>query len=233
YVDLRRLALGRGRARVERGARRAARRLRGGPTGRPVRRRRPRRAREDRRAGLRARLRGVHAPARPRDRRRGARGPVLRLRERRAARARDDALRRTRPLLPRPVRHPSRGRRPRHRGRSRPLRLVAAVAGLSRVSGSQESVRPGFLASTLAVARKELVAGLRDRQTTLYTLVLPIVLYPFLFWCMIQGSLFVEGRREHTDVRIGVAAEREGLEPEGLAESLERSRPASGSDDAT
>lgn len=100
------------------------------------------------------------------------------------------------------------------------------------MSGSSDSTRPGFLASTLAVTRKELVAGLRDRQTTLYTLVLPIVLYPFLFWCMIQGSLFVEGRREHTEVRVGVAAEREGLEPEGLAESLEHSKPRSGSDDS-
>ena len=89
---------------------------------------------------------------------------------------------------------------------------------------------PGFLASTLAVTRKELVAGLRDRQTTLYTLVLPIVLYPFLFWCMIQGSLFVEGRREHTEVRVGIAAEHAGLEPEGLAEALERTDAKSASD---
>jgi sodium transport system permease protein len=101
------------------------------------------------------------------------------------------------------------------------------------VSGPKPSAGPGFLASTLAVARKELLAGLRDRQTTLYTLVLPIVLYPFLFWCMIQGSLFVEGRREHTEVRVGLAAARIGLGPDGLAESLERSRPPAGSDDAS
>jgi sodium transport system permease protein len=102
------------------------------------------------------------------------------------------------------------------------------------VNGSPERALPGFLAATLAVARKELVSGLRDRQTTLYTLVLPIVLYPFLFWCMIQGSLFVEGRRERTEVRIGVAAEHEGLEPEGLAESLERedSKAAAGASPA-
>jgi sodium transport system permease protein len=82
---------------------------------------------------------------------------------------------------------------------------------------------PSFLDATFSVARKELVASFRDRQTTLYTLVLPIVLYPFLFWCMIQGSLFVEGKREHTEVRVGIAAESPGLEPPALAEALERS----------
>jgi sodium transport system permease protein len=80
---------------------------------------------------------------------------------------------------------------------------------------------PSFLSATLSVARKELLTSFRDRQTTLYTLVLPIILYPFLFWCMIQGSLFVEGKSEHTEVRLGLAAERPDLEPPGLAEALE------------
>jgi sodium transport system permease protein len=84
------------------------------------------------------------------------------------------------------------------------------------------AARPGFLASTLLVARKELVSGMRDRQTTLYTLVLPILLYPFLFWAMAQGSLFVEGRREHTEVEVGIAAARADLEPPGLVEFLDR-----------
>jgi len=74
---------------------------------------------------------------------------------------------------------------------------------------------------------------MRDRQTTLYTLVLPILLYPFLFWAMIQGSLFVEGRREHTEVEVGVAAGHADLEPAGLAEFLERpERKSSESDEA-
>ncbi len=41
---------------------------------------------------------------------------------------------------------------------------------------------------------------------------------------MIQGSLFVEGRREHTEVRVGIALEQKDLEPSGLAEALERPR---------
>lgn len=102
---------------------------------------------------------------------------------------------------------------------------------VSSVNVDHVSATPGFLASTLLVARKELVSGMRDRQTTLYTLVLPILLYPFLFWAMIQGSLFVEGRREHTDVEVGVAAAREDLEPAGLAEFLERPATKPGGDE--
>jgi sodium transport system permease protein len=90
------------------------------------------------------------------------------------------------------------------------------------MTGSGRSAEPSLFAATLLVARKELVTSFRDRQTTLYTLVLPIVLYPFLFWCMIQASLFLEGRREHTETRLGLAARESDLVPPGLAESLAR-----------
>jgi len=55
------------------------------------------------------------------------------------------------------------------------------------------------------VARKELVTSFRDRQTAIYTVVLPICLYPVMFWIMIQGLLLVQGRREHTPVEVGLA----------------------------
>lgn len=79
-----------------------------------------------------------------------------------------------------------------------------------------------FAAATLQVSWKELKTSFRDRQTTLYTLVLPIVLYPTLFWSMIQVSLFLEGRGEVTPVVIGIAAPDEALLPPGLAEGLEK-----------
>jgi len=79
-----------------------------------------------------------------------------------------------------------------------------------------------FAAATLQVSWKELKTSFRDRQTTLYTLVLPIVLYPTLFWSMIQVSLFLEGRGEVTPVAIGIAAPDESLLPPGLAEGLEK-----------
>jgi len=57
------------------------------------------------------------------------------------------------------------------------------------------------------VACKELRTGFRDRQTTLYALVLPLCMYPVLFWLMIQGFLVVQGKKEHTDVTVGVVAQ--------------------------
>jgi len=99
---------------------------------------------------------------------------------------------------------------------------VAARADFAAVTRAGTTGTLSFLGATLEVAGKELRTSLRDRQTTLYTIFLPIVLYPFLFWCIIQGSLFVEGKREHTEVRVGLAAE--GAEPgmPGLAAFLER-----------
>jgi len=86
---------------------------------------------------------------------------------------------------------------------------------------------PSTWSATWRVAQKELRSGLRDRQTAIYTVVLPLFLYPALFWCTIQGFLFLEGRREHTAVTVGVAAEAPGLEPAGLSAALEgRARPA-------
>ena len=61
------------------------------------------------------------------------------------------------------------------------------------------------LRSSLAVTRKELLASLRDRQTALYTFVLPLVMYPGVFWLMVQGFLVVQGTRERTEVTVGLA----------------------------
>src|SRR4051812_22902413 len=81
--------------------------------------------------------------------------------------------------------------------------------------------------ATLAVARKELVTSFRDRQTTLYMVVLPIALYPLLFFLMIQGALLIQGRREHTRVRLAVVHDERAPLPEGLFEALESDpRPA-------
>jgi sodium transport system permease protein len=84
--------------------------------------------------------------------------------------------------------------------------------------------------ATLLVARKELVASFRDKQTTLYTILLPIALYPFIFWAMIQGALFVQGRQEHTAVRLGVVAAADRSVPSGLPAALTHERAV---DDAT
>lgn len=74
--------------------------------------------------------------------------------------------------------------------------------------------------ATWIVTRKELVATFRDKQTTLYTIIVPIALYPFLFWAILQGALFVQGRAEHTEVRLGVAATTDAHVPAGLPRAL-------------
>lgn len=79
---------------------------------------------------------------------------------------------------------------------------------------------PSVLRATLLVARKELVSSFRDRQTTLYAIVVPIVLYPFLFWAMIQGSLFLQGAREHTEVDLALFAEQRAEVPNELSRAL-------------
>jgi len=78
-----------------------------------------------------------------------------------------------------------------------------------------------------AVAKKELRTALRDRQAMAYTLLLPLGLYPVIFWVMLQGFLVVQGQRERT----GVAAEVSGAQDheEELRLSRGLSEPAPGS----
>ncbi len=60
---------------------------------------------------------------------------------------------------------------------------------------------------TLHIARKELVSSLRDRQTVQNSIVLPIVMYPLLFWVILQGFLVVKGHQEQTQVDIGLVGD--------------------------
>ena len=72
--------------------------------------------------------------------------------------------------------------------------------------------RPGvasILGAALRVARKELVEGFRDRQTLIYTFVLPVCMYPALGWIMIQGLLIVQGQNSARDVTVGLVAPAE------------------------
>jgi sodium transport system permease protein len=76
---------------------------------------------------------------------------------------------------------------------------------------------PGIWRATWWVARKELLTSFRDRQTAIYTVVLPIALYPVIFWLMIQGTLLVQGRREHLTVQVAITqATSDPIPPELL-----------------
>ena len=56
------------------------------------------------------------------------------------------------------------------------------------------------------VARKELTESLRDRATVIYAFVLPICMYPVLFWAILQGVMVVEGLQDRTETTLGIAA---------------------------
>lgn len=79
---------------------------------------------------------------------------------------------------------------------------------------------PSTLRATLLVAGKELRASFRDRQTALYAVVLPIALYPVLFWCMIQAASVMEARRQNTTVSVAIVDG--GASTDDLREVLER-----------
>ena len=51
------------------------------------------------------------------------------------------------------------------------------------------------------------MAAFRDRQTLVYALVLPVVLYPAIFWALIQGATVIQGLDEATRVRVEVAGD--------------------------
>lgn len=63
---------------------------------------------------------------------------------------------------------------------------------------------PSTARATILIACKELRASFRDRQTALYAIVLPIALYPVLFWCLIQAAQVLEARRQNTVAVVGL-----------------------------
>ena len=65
------------------------------------------------------------------------------------------------------------------------------------------------LGAALKIAAKELLESFRDRQTLLYTFVLPVCMYPALFWVMVQGVLVVQGQKNARDVTVGIVAPAE------------------------
>lgn len=60
------------------------------------------------------------------------------------------------------------------------------------------------LGASLTVAAREIRASFRDRQAVLYTVVLPVAMYPVLFWVILQGFLVIQGVQENTTVEVGL-----------------------------
>ncbi len=78
------------------------------------------------------------------------------------------------------------------------------------------------LSTAVAVARKELVSAVRDRQTLVYTIVLPLALYPAIFWVMLQGYAYLEGRDRQTQTHAAVFVEHAaGFDADDVVAALE------------
>jgi sodium transport system permease protein len=76
--------------------------------------------------------------------------------------------------------------------------------------------------ATLLVAMAELRGSFRDKQTLLYAVVLPICLYPALFWVLLQGAMVMQARQQRTDVRVIVASDQPESIPAELPGALAR-----------
>lgn len=87
--------------------------------------------------------------------------------------------------------------------------------------------RRGVARTALAVAAKELASSLRDRQTLVYLVVLPLVLYPVLFWASLEAATVLQGTEEGRSARVGLAV------AEGAAPDTERVADALAADEGT
>jgi sodium transport system permease protein len=82
-------------------------------------------------------------------------------------------------------------------------------------------MRSNVSRTALAVAGKELRSALRDRQTIVYMIVLPLALYPVIFWVMLQGFTYLRGRDEATVLRVDVVGAPRTLPLARVVDALE------------
>lgn len=74
---------------------------------------------------------------------------------------------------------------------------------------------PGLWRTALLVARKDLVSAYRDRQTWISSVLVPLALYPVMFFILLQASALVSDQERSRTVRVALAAgpgSAEGLE---------------------
>jgi len=68
----------------------------------------------------------------------------------------------------------------------------------------------GWWRAARVVAVKETRSAFRDRQTRMYTLLMPLVMYPVMFWVALQAMTLVDGLREARTVSVAVVASDDG-----------------------
>jgi len=77
----------------------------------------------------------------------------------------------------------------------------------------------GIDRQVLTIYAHELRCALRERNIVIYSIVLPIVMYPVLLWAMFAGIQFVQGQNDRLQSRVALAGLPE--EHRALADSLD------------
>lgn len=104
--------------------------------------------------------------------------------------------------------------------RAPPVAARGARGFLRGLDSARLSPSVPLLRHSLRVAARALREASRDRHTLAYTVVLPVCLYPVLFWVMVQGALVVQGRRQHTEVTALLARQAGASAPADLEQAL-------------
>ena len=80
-----------------------------------------------------------------------------------------------------------------------------------QVTPPQGVASPGLFSTAFTVATKEVTEAVRDRQTLIFTVLVPLALYPVMFWVMLQVLLIVQAQDARTAVAIGLAGDPGGV----------------------
>lgn len=67
----------------------------------------------------------------------------------------------------------------------------------------------GWWRAARVVAIKETKSAFRDRQTRMYTLLMPLVMYPVMFWVALQAATLMDGLRAARTVTVAVVADED------------------------
>lgn len=82
---------------------------------------------------------------------------------------------------------------------------------------------PGLWRTALLVARKDLLSAYRDRQTWISSVLVPLALYPVMFFILLQASALVSDQEQARTVRVALASAPQAAV--GLADLAGRLEP--------
>jgi sodium transport system permease protein len=71
------------------------------------------------------------------------------------------------------------------------------------------------LEQVLILTRRELVSAFRESSVVLYSVLLPLLLYPFLLWLMVTAMTYIEGQQERRVYQLAYDETMTEVQPEG------------------